>query len=273
MAGQQAGHDHIEQVRCRPGPTAGYGDRVLVRTFDVQHRPARWAGRASGDQAGRQLFGQLRTRLGARRAHGGEPAFGCHRYPTAAAHGADGVALRHVAADLVERCSRSGRQGDRPLHRQGQRGRSLCLDVRPRRLGGRLREHLGHGQAVFRLDEGQELSDSQPAGLQFRGALDPRHGRRRAELRLRGLLADRYDVSYRCQPHRDPDQSVSQSHGAGHERRRPRDYGRSAPHGYRQRLRGGGRGRSRAASGNQPGHGSRALQRALHLHRGSGLGR
>ena len=53
-------------------------------------------------------------------------------------HGADGVALRHVAADLMERCSRSRSQGYRPLHRQGQRGQSLCLDVRPWRLGGRL---------------------------------------------------------------------------------------------------------------------------------------
>ena len=48
---------------------------------------------------------------------------------------------------------------------------------------------------------------------------------------------------------------------------------RPAPHGHRQRLRGGGGRRQRAASRDQLGHRSRAVQRAAHLHRRAGLGR
>ena len=100
----------------------------------------------------------------------------------------------------------------------------------------------------------------------------PRHGHRRAELLLRGLHAHRYDLPDRCQFSREPNQPVSQPHGAGHEGRRPRDHRGPAPHGDRQCLRRGGRRRSRAASRDQFGHRPRALQRALHLHRRSGLG-
>ena len=59
---------------------------------------------------------------------------------------------------------------------------------------------------------------------------------------LRGLLAYRYDLPGGCQFHRDSDESVPQPHDAGHERRCPRDCGRPAPHGHRQRLRAGSRG-------------------------------
>ena len=50
------------------------------------------------------------------------------------------------------------------------------------------------------------------------------------------------------------------------------DHRRSAPHRHRQRLRRGGRRRERAAPPAELGHGPRALQRDLHLHRRPGLG-
>ena len=95
-------------------------------------------------------------------------------------------------------------------HCRERRGRSDRVDVRPWRLGRRLREHLGDGQALFRVDEGQERPHPQPPGLQLRGARHAGHGRRRAEQRLRGCRPRRHARGLGLQPVGMPDELFPQ---------------------------------------------------------------
>jgi arsenite oxidase small subunit len=113
--------------------------------------------------------------------------------PAAAPDRPAGLALRPDAADELGRRARPRRAGHRRGHRGSGRGRADRLGLRPRRRRRRLREHLGHRQALFRRDEGEEHPHPQSPGLQLRGPRHPRHGRRRAQQLLRGRRARRHD--------------------------------------------------------------------------------
>ncbi len=149
--------------------------------------------------------------LDPRRAHGRGILFRGALDPAAASHRTDGLALRPDAADELGRCARPGCARDRGGDRRARRGRPVRLGLRSRRRRRRLRKHLGHRKALFRRDEDQEHPDPQPPRLQFGGARDPRHGRRRTQQLLRGRRARRHDRRRRHQPPRDPDQLLPQS--------------------------------------------------------------
>ena len=180
-------------------------------------------------------------------------------------------------------------QRDRRRDQRAGRGRAVRVDVRPRRLGRRLREHLGHRKALFRRHEGQERPHPQSPGLQFRGSRHPRHGRRRVEQLLRGRRARRHDRGDRHQSARDPDQLLPQSLGAQSPRNLARQEeegicrrgGRAGPHHHHRSAadRDGRRVRGRSRQGSCPASGAgvrdrpRAVQRLAHLHRRQGLDR
>ena len=127
-------------------------------------------------------------------------------HAAAAAHHARGLALRPDAADRLGRRARPGGPGHGRGDQGAGRGRAVRLGLRSWRRRRRLREHLGHRQALFRCDEGEEHPHPQPAGLQLRGPRHPRHGRGRAQQLLRGRRARRHDLRRRHQRARDPDQ-------------------------------------------------------------------
>ena len=137
--------------------------------------------------------------LDPRRAHGRESHVAAARHAAAAAHRSDGLALWPDAADQLGRRARSRRASDRRRDQRAGRGRPVRVDVRPRRLGRRLREYLGHRQALFRRHEGQERSHPQSPGLQFRGPRHARHGRRRVQQLLRRCRTRRH-ASWRSAP-------------------------------------------------------------------------
>ena len=246
------------------GKAAAGGDGRLVRAVDVQHRPPERQRRSYRHQAGQGLRREFRARLGPRRAHGRDELFAAAQHPAAAAHRSDGLALRPDAADQLGRRARSRRARDRRGHQRHGRGRPVRLGLRSWRRRRRLREHLGHRQALFRGDEGQEHPHPQPAGLQFRSPCHARHGRRRTEQLLRGCGARRHHRRGRHQRARNPDQLFPEPLGAesarhldgqeegrvrlGTGRARPHRHRRSAPHGHRQCLRGRGRQGQRHAS-------------------------
>ena len=119
----------------------------------------------------------------------------------------------------------AGGRDHRPGDQGAGRGRAVRLGLRPWRRRRRLREHLGHRQALFRCDEDQEHPHPQPPGLQQRGPRHPRHGRGRAQQLLRGRRARRHDRGRRHQRARDPDQLFPEPLGpepARHLRRRRR---------------------------------------------------
>ena len=136
-----------------------------------------------------------------------------HLDPAAAADRAHGLALRPDAADLLGRRAVAGGRDHRPGDQGAGRGRAVRLGLRPWRGRRRLREHLGHRQALFRCDEDQEHPHPQPPGLQQRGPRHPRHGRGRAEQLLRGRRARRHDRRRRHQRARDPDQLLPEPLG------------------------------------------------------------
>ena len=136
------------------------------------------------------------------------------QHAAAAAHRSDGLALRPDAADQLGRRARSRRARHRRGDQRAGRGRPVRLRLRPWRRRRRLREHLGHRQALFRRHEGEEHPHPQPPGLQFRSPCDARHGRRRAQQLLRGRRACRHDRRGRHQRAGDPDQLFPESLGA-----------------------------------------------------------
>ena len=216
-------------------------------------------------------------------------------YSRAAQHGAaaphrpDGLALWPDAADQLGRRARPRRPGHGGGHQRAGRGRPVRLRLRSWRRRRRLREHLGHRQALFRGDEDQEHPHPQSSRLQLRGPCHPRHGRRRTQQLLRGRRARRHHLRGRHQRARDPDQLLPEPLGseparhlarqeeggdAGRAARQgPDRHRRSAADGDRQRLRGRGRQGQRAPPRDQLGHRPRAVQCAAHLHRRQGMDR
>ena len=126
----------------------------------------------------------------------------------------DGLALRPDAADLLGRCARSGGSRHGGGHQGPRRGWPVRLGVRPWRFGRRLREHLGHRKALFRLDEDQEHPHTQPPGLQFGSSCHARHGRRGTEQLLRGCRTRGHAGLGRQQSPGDADQLLPQSLGS-----------------------------------------------------------
>ena len=135
------------------------------------------------------------------------------QHPAAAPDRPDGLALWPDAADELGRRARPRRPGHGRRDQRAGRGRAVRLRLRPWRRRRRLREHLGHRQALFRRDEGQEHPHPQPPGLQFRGPRHPRHGRGRTQQLLRGRRARRHDRRGRHQRARDPDQLLPEPLG------------------------------------------------------------
>ena len=166
-----------------------------------------------------ELRRELGPRLDSRRAHGRGILFRSPLNPTAAPDRTHGLALRANAADELGRRARSRCARDAGGHRLSGRGRALRFRFRSRRRRRRLRKHLGHGQALFRRDEDQEHPHSQSPGLQFRGACDPRHGRRRAQQLLRGRRTRRHDRRGRNERPGDADQLFPEPLGAEFARR------------------------------------------------------
>ena len=153
---------------------------------------------------------ELRARLDPRRAHGGE-SFSEARStqqqrltePMVWRYGQMQPTSWDDALDLVARVTAA-------VIDDAGRGRAVRLGVRPWRRRRRLREHLGHRQALFRRDEDQEHPHPQSPGLQFRGARDARHGRRRTQQLLRGRRTRRHDRRGRHQCAGNPDQLFPQ---------------------------------------------------------------
>ena len=131
-------------------------DARVVRALDVQHRPPERRRRSYRRQAGQGLRREFGPRLGARRAHGRDELLAAAQHPVAAPDRPVGLALRADAADRLGRRARSGRARDRRRHQRHGRGRLVRFRLRSWRRRRRLREHLGHRQALFRSDEGQE---------------------------------------------------------------------------------------------------------------------
>ena len=180
---RQAGNDGPgpQQVRRRPRQAAAGRNGGLVRTRHVQRGEAGRQGRPRGHQARQELRREFRPRLDPRRADGRDVLFAGTEHAAAAPHRPDGLALRADAADELGGRPRPRRPGHRGHRQRAGRGRPLRLRLRSRRSGRRLREHLGHRQALFRGHEGQEHPDPQPPRLQLRSPRHPRHGRRRAQ--------------------------------------------------------------------------------------------
>ena len=247
------------------------------------------ARRAPRRQARQGLRRQRRPGLDPRGADRRDVLLGRPEHAAAAAHHAGGLALRPDAADELGRRARPRGPGHRGGDQGAGRGRAVRLRLRPWRCGRRLREHLGHRQALLRRHEGEEHPHPQPPGLQLRGPRHPRHGRGRAQQLLRGRRARRHDLRRRHQRARDPDQLLPRPlgpeparHLAGEEA--AGDAGRAAPAGpdrHRRpapdrdggRLRGRGRHGRGAAPAAQLRHRPGALQRAAHLRRRAGLAR
>ena len=193
---------------------AGRRDRRLVLAVDVQHRQAGRPRRSHRHQARQGLRRELRPRLDPRRAHGrdelqprsGTPQLQRLTDPMVWRYGQMQPTSWDDALDLVARVTRRGDQ-------RAGRGRPLRLGLRSWRRRRRLREHLGHRQALFRGDEDQEHPHPQSPGLQLRGPCHPRHGRRRAQQLLRGCRARRHDLRRRHQCARDPDQLLPEPLG------------------------------------------------------------
>ena len=166
------------------------------------------------DQARQGLRGERGPGLDPRRPDGRDVLLDGPQHAAAAADRSPGLALRPAAADELGRRARSGGPGHRRGDQGAGRGRAVRLGLRPRRRRRRLREHLGHRQALLRCDEGEEHPHPQPPGLQLRGPRHPRHGRGRAQQLLRGRRARRHDRGGRHQRARDPDQLLPRPLGA-----------------------------------------------------------
>ena len=180
---------------------------------DVQHRQAGREGRPHRHQAGQELRRELRPRLDPRRPHGRDDLLARAQHRAAAPHRPDGLALRPDAADELGGRARPRRARHGRGDQRAGRGRALRLRLRPWRRRRRLREHLGHRQALLRRHEGEEHPHPQPPGLQLRGPRHPRHGRRRAQQLLRGRRARRHHRCGRRELARDADQLLPEPLG------------------------------------------------------------
>ena len=192
---QQAGRHRSgpEQVRRRPRQAAGGRDRRLVRAVDVQHRQAERQRRSYRHQARQGLRREFRPRLDPRRAHGRDELFARSATPSCSASPTrwSGATARCSRPAGTTRSISSRASPSAVINEQGEDG-LFVSGLRPRRRRRRLREHLGHRQALFRRHEGQEHPHPQPPGLQFRSPCHARHGRRRTEQLLRGRRACRH---------------------------------------------------------------------------------
>ena len=180
---------------------------------DVQRRQAGREGRPHRHQARQELRRELGPRLDPRRPHGRDVLLARAQHRAAAPDRPDGLALRPDAADELGGRPRPRRARHRGGDRRAGRGRALRLRLRPWRRGRRLREHLGHRQALLRRHEGEEHPHPQPAGLQLRGPCHPRHGRGRAQQLLRGRGTRRHHRRGRRELARDADQLLPEPLG------------------------------------------------------------
>ena len=140
--------------------------------------------------------------------------FHCHRHAARTPDRTACLALRHSDANLLGRRNRPCRRGDAARGGSPGRGWPDRFGIRSWRRRRRLREHLGHRQALLREHEDQEHPHPQPSGVQQRSSRHARHGRWRAQQLLRGRRARRYDHGGRHQRAGDADQLLPEPLGA-----------------------------------------------------------